>query len=167
MAFLNNRLDFDVSFYRTNTTQQLLTLPLPQESGVSSQQINAGNLQNTGIEVILNAIPVKSNNFRWDTTLTFSKNKDKLLDLYPGVEEYVLQWGMGRDVKSIAIPGQQYGLIQTKYAYARYQALDANGNKIDDPRNGMKVLKPTGYYLRSDSYQNQGYVTVGKLTQIS
>ncbi|MCT4215096.1 SusC/RagA family TonB-linked outer membrane protein [Elizabethkingia anophelis] len=164
MAFLNNRLDFDVSFYRTNTTQQLLTLPLPQESGVSSQQINAGNLQNTGIEVILNAIPVKSNNFRWDTTLTFSKNKDKLLDLYPGVEEYVLQWGMGRDVKSIAIPGQQYGLIQTKYAYARYQALDANGNKIDDPRNGMKVLKPTGYYLRSDSYQNQGYVTVGKLT---
>ena len=48
--------------------------------------------------------------------------------------------------------------------YARYQALDANGNKIDDPRNGMKVLKPTGYYLRSDSYQNQGYVTVGKLT---
>ena len=73
MAFLNNRLDFDVSFYRTNTTQQLLTLPLPQESGVSSQQINAGNLQNTGIEVILNAVPVKSNNFRWDTTLTFSK----------------------------------------------------------------------------------------------
>jgi len=114
MAFLNNRLDFDVSFYRTNTTQQLLTLPLPQESGVSSQQINAGNLQNTGIEVILNAIPVKSNNFRWDTTLTFSKNKDKLLDLYPGVEEYVLQWGMGRDVKSIAIPGQQYGLIRTR-----------------------------------------------------
>lgn len=164
MAFLNNRLDFDVSFYKTNTTNQLLTLSLPQESGVSSQQINAGNLQNQGIEVVVNAVPIKSNNFRWDTTLTFSKNKDKLIDLYPGVNEYVLDWGMGRDVKSVAIPGQQYGQIQTNYAYARYQALDANGNKIDDPRNGMKVLKPSGYYLRSNSYQNQGYVTVGNLT---
>lgn len=164
MAFFNNRLDFDVSFYRTNTTNQLLTLSLPPESGVSQQQINAGNLQNQGIEVIVNAIPVKSSNFTWNTTFTFSQNRDKILELYPGVTEYVLNWGMGTDVKSIAIPGQQYGLIQTKYAYARYQALDANGNKIDDPRNGMKVLKSDGSYLRSDSYQNQGYTTVGKLT---
>ncbi|SDQ68520.1 iron complex outermembrane recepter protein [Chryseobacterium soldanellicola] len=164
MAFLNNRLDFDVSVYRTNTTNQVLTLPLPQESGEESMQINAGNLQNTGIEIILNAVPIKSNNFKWDTSLTFAKNQDKILELAPGVEEYVLQWAMGRDVKSIAVPGQEYGLIQTNYAFATYQALDANGNKIDDPRNGMRVLKPGGTYMRSDSYQNQGYVTVGKLT---
>ncbi|AZA82042.1 SusC/RagA family TonB-linked outer membrane protein [Chryseobacterium lactis] len=164
MAFFNNRLDFDVSFYKTNTTNQLLTLSLPQESGISQQQINAGNLQNQGIEIIVNAVPVKSSDFRWNTTWTFSQNRDKILELYPGVTEYVINWGMGNDVKSIAIPGQQYGLIQTKYAYARYQAYDANGNKIDDPRNGMKVLKPNGTYLRSDSYQNQGYTTVGKST---
>jgi iron complex outermembrane receptor protein len=137
---------------------------MPKESGVESRQINAGNLQNTGIEVILNAVPVKSNNFKWDTTLTFAKNQDKIIELAPGVEEYVLQWAMGRDVKSIAITGQEYGLIQTNYAFATYQALDANGNKIDDPRNGMRVLKPGGTYMRSNSYQNQGYVTVGKLT---
>lgn len=164
MAFLNNRLDFDVSVYKTNTTNQLLTLPMPQESGVDSQQINAGNLQNKGIEIIVNAVPLKSNDFKWDTSLTFAKNQDKIIELAPGVEEYVLQWAMGRDVKSIAIPGQEYGLIQTNYAFATYQALDANGNKIDDPRNGMRVLKPNGTYLRSNSYQNQGYVTVGKLT---
>lgn len=164
MAFFNNRLDFDVSYYKTNTTNQLLTLSLPQESGLSQQQINAGNLQNQGIEVVVNAIPIKSSNFRWNTTVTFSQNRDKLIELYPGVTEYVLNWAMGTDVKSIAIPGEQYGLIQTKYAYARYQALDANGNKIDDPRNGMKVLKADGSYLRSDSYQNQEYITVGKLT---
>ncbi|WP_449401272.1 SusC/RagA family TonB-linked outer membrane protein [Chryseobacterium wanjuense] len=99
MAFLNNRLDFDVSVYRTNTTNQLLTLPMPQESGVESQQINAGNLQNTGIEIILNAVPLKSNDFKWDTSLTFAKNQDKIVELAPGVEEYVLQWAMGRDVK--------------------------------------------------------------------
>ncbi len=164
MAFFNNRLDFDVSLYKTNTTNQLLTLTLPQESGVESQQINAGNLQNKGIEVIVNATPIKSKDFRWDTTLTFSKNQDKVIELYPGVEEYVLQWAMGRDVKSIAIAGSQYGLIQTNYAYARYQALDANGNKIDDARNGMKVLRAGGYYQRSNGYQNQGYTTVGHLT---
>lgn len=164
MAFLNNRLDFDVSVYRTNTTNQLLTLPMPLESGVESKQINAGNLQNTGIEIILNAVPIQANNFKWDTTLTFSKNQDKILELAPGVEEYVLQWAMGRDVKSLTIPGQEYGLIQTNYAFATYQALDANGNKINDSRNGMKVLNPGGSYMRSNAYQNQGYVTVGKLT---
>ncbi|MCT3650068.1 SusC/RagA family TonB-linked outer membrane protein [Elizabethkingia anophelis] len=165
MAFFNNRLDFDVSVYRTNTTNQLLTLSLPQESGVSSQQINAGNLRNQGIEVIVNAVPIKAKNFRWDTTLTFSKNQDKLLELYPGVNEYVLNWAMGRDVKSIAIPGQQYGVIQTKYGYARYQALETDGSENYRPEsNGKKVLNASGYYVRSDSYQNQGYVNVGKLT---
>ncbi|CAH0297019.1 SusC/RagA family TonB-linked outer membrane protein [Chryseobacterium sp. Bi04] len=159
MAFLNNRLDFDVSFYKTNTTNQLLTLTLPQESGVKEQQINAGNLQNQGIEVIVNAVPVKSTNFRWNTTFTFSQNRDKLIELYPGVSVYVLNLGMGDDVRSVAIAGQQYGLIQTRYAYARYQTQDAN-----DPRNGMKVLNSNGYYLRSNSYQNQNDVTVGKLT---
>ncbi|KUG13430.1 SusC/RagA family TonB-linked outer membrane protein [Elizabethkingia sp. HvH-WGS333] len=163
MSFLKSRLDLDVSYYKNNTTNQILSLPIPIESGVQSQQINAGNIQNEGIEITLNTTPIKTENFKWNSTINFSKNKDKIISLTPGVEEYILEWAFGRDIRSIAIPGSEYGLIQTKYGFARYQALDNNGNKIDDPKNGMKVLKPNGQYMRSDSYQNQSYVNVGKM----
>lgn len=163
LSFLKSRLDLDVSVYKNNTTNQVLALPLPIESGVKEQQINAGNIENKGIEISLNTVPIKTENFRWNSTINFSKNKDKIVSLTPGVEEYILEWAFGRDIRSVAIPGSEYGLLQTKYGFARYQALDSNGNKIDDSRNGMKVLNASGQYMRSDSYQNQGYVNVGKM----
>ncbi|MCT3764429.1 SusC/RagA family TonB-linked outer membrane protein [Elizabethkingia anophelis] len=163
LSFLKSRIDLDISVYKNNTTNQVLELPIPIESGVQWQQINAGNIENIGVEISLNTVPVKTENFRWNSTINFSKNKDKIVSLTPGVEEYILEWAFGRDIRSVAIPGSEYGLLQTKYGFARYQALDDKGNKIDDSRNGMKVLNASGQYIRSDSYQNQGYVNVGKM----
>lgn len=163
LAFLKNRIELDATVYQNNTTNQILSLATPVESGVASQQINAGEIRNRGIELALSGKPIYNDRFKWNSTITFSKNVDKVLSLAPGVQEFNLEGAMGTDVRSVAIPGQEYGIIMTKYGYARYQALDANGNKINDPKNGMPVLNSSGFYVRSDSYQNQGYVRVGKI----
>lgn len=49
----------DISVYKNNTTNQVLELPIPIESGVQWQQINAGNIENKGVEISLNTVPVK------------------------------------------------------------------------------------------------------------
>jgi len=165
LKFLNNRIGLDATYYKSSTFNQILSLPVPIESGANSKKINSGEITNEGIELALSATPVKTRNFEWNTTLIYSKNRNKIVELAPGVSQYDLAWGMGSDVKVVAIPGGNYGDIQTKYAFARYQATDAAGNKIDDPNNGQKVLKygaADGSYVRSADY-GQGYVSVGNM----
>lgn len=162
VRFFNDRLGLDVAYYKNNTNNQIMTLAVPQESGATSKIINAGNIQNQGIEVLLRGTPVKTNDFTWDATLAFTRNRNKIIELADGVPQYVLEWGMGNDVQTVAEVGSAYGEIKTKYAYARYQQKDANGNAVSHPSNGQKVLKADGYYMRSEA-MGQGYLPVGNM----
>ncbi|GAB2663801.1 SusC/RagA family TonB-linked outer membrane protein [Flavihumibacter cheonanensis] len=149
LRFLNNRLGLDVAWYKKNSYNQLLPLALPSESGVGSQLVNAGNIQNQGIEILLTANPVKTKNFNWDMTVNFTRNRNKIIELAPGVTSFDLELAFGADMASVARPGKEYGTIITNYGYASYQAKDGSGNNISDPRNGLKVLKANGSYYRS------------------
>lgn len=169
MQFLQNRIGFDVSYYKDNTKNQVLSLQVAQETGVANRTINAGNIQNAGVELLITAKPVESRNFTWSLSVNYTHNENKIISLAPGVNLYVLEYGQGVDVESVAIPGQEYGTIYTKYDYAKYQALDDKGNPVADPNNGKKVLYPTTDYLgnpaarfrRTNDYQGQGYVKIG------
>jgi len=164
LSMFDNKVNFNFSYYKSNTLNQILSLPVPSESGVSSQLVNAGDLQNSGIEIDLNYTPIKSDDFYWNLGVNFSKNKNEVVKLIDGVDIKVLEWGLGTDLRTVARAGQEYGVIETKYAYAAYQALDGSGNHIDHPNNGQKVIDGTGYYVRSSNYQGQGYLPVGNLS---
>jgi len=157
VRFLNNRLGLDVSVYKKNAFNEILELNLPPASGVTSRLINAGNIQNKGIEILLNAQPIKNKNLNWNTTFNFSRNWNKIIELIPGQDSKELELAFGADVKSVALVGGEYGTIQTSYAFAYYQKKDANGNPISHPSNGQKVIGGVGganglTYLRSGTY---------------
>jgi iron complex outermembrane receptor protein len=164
LRFLNDRIGLDIAFYKKNTYNQILALQVPRESGVERQLINAGNIQNQGIEILLNASPVKTNNLEWNTTLNFSKNRNKVIELAPGVTAVDLSYAFGADMASVAIAGEEYGAIYTGYGYATYQAKDASGNNIDDPKNGEKLLKANGSYWRSADI-GQGNKNLGSMME--
>src|SRR5690606_25970858 len=82
MKFFENRLGFDLTLYKSNTVNQLLFLGLPMASGYSRQYINAGNIENKGIEVQLTGTPIKHQHFTWETTLNFSSNTNKIVELH-------------------------------------------------------------------------------------
>lgn len=117
VRFFNNRLGFDVAWYKTNVKNQILQLAVPLESGVKSRYINAGNMQNTGIEVAINATPIQKKDFTWDVTLNGSHNKNKIVKLIDGVKEVQLEEDQG--VRVIATAGQAYGVLATNYGYTR------------------------------------------------
>lgn len=86
--FFNQRLDLDVTLYKTNTKNQLLTLPTPPGAKYKFELVNAGNIENKGIEVILGATPVISSYFRWRTSLNYSINKNKIVEVHPTLNTY-------------------------------------------------------------------------------
>jgi iron complex outermembrane receptor protein len=140
IRFLNNRIGIDIAYYKKNTFNQIIPLNTPVESGVSARLINAGNIQNQGLEVLLTATPVKTKDFTWNATINYTRNRNKIISLAPGVNSYQLELAFGADVVAQAIPGSTYGTVVTGSGFATYQAKDADGKPIASPSNGKRVI---------------------------
>ena len=116
LKFFNNRLGFDVAWYKTNAKRQLMNIPLNNLSGYDNMKVNAGNIQNTGIEIMLNARPIETAQFSWDTQLNFSQNKSKIIELLPGKPGMQYALGGSDALQVYAVAGGAYGEIWgTKY----------------------------------------------------
>ena len=136
MKFFNNRAGFDFAVYKTNSKDQIMPVTLSQTTGYNFMMVNAGEIENKGIELSLNLVPVQTASFRWDIDINFAKNTNKVLSLYPGIDNLLLGSFQG-GVTLNAYIGQAYGVLKgTDYTY------DANGNKIIDS-DGLPVTSST------------------------
>lgn len=136
VRFFNNRLGFDFTWYKSNATRQLINLPMDPLSGFSSKKINAGNIQNKGIELTVNASiiePVKQG-FGWDMQLNYSKNNNTIEELYDDIDVYAL--GGFDNLQILANVGGEYGEIWGT-TYKRVE--DANS-----PYFGKMILTADG-----------------------
>jgi TonB-linked SusC/RagA family outer membrane protein len=86
-----NRVGLEFTYYKTNSKNQLISVATPPASGYSSKFINAGNVQNSGVEVTLNVTPIKTQDFTWLATVNYAKNKNKVLSVSPNSPELVLR----------------------------------------------------------------------------
>ena len=121
--FFNNRLGFDISYYDARNVDQIINVAVPSASGYTAVTINAGEIQNTGIEIIMNATPIKTNNFTWNVDLNYAKNNNIVNELYADLETYRMSSMWASSIE--ARPGQSYGtIIGTK------MRRDANGNLL-------------------------------------
>ena len=139
--FFDNRLGLDVTFYRTNSVNQLLSLPLAPASGFSNQYINAGDIQNSGVELTLTGSPVKKDDFSWDITLNYARNVNTIVSLHPDIKQTFLSSGYGRTAGVLVKEGGAYGDL---YADGWAQAPD--GKFIMDA-SGKPVLTATQEFL--------------------
>ncbi|MEZ7514098.1 SusC/RagA family TonB-linked outer membrane protein [Flavobacterium frigidarium] len=81
----NNRVNFDATVYRTLTKNQIISVPLDITTGYSSGVLNSGVVRNQGVELTMTGKIIKANNFSWSSTLTWSKNWNKVLELADGI----------------------------------------------------------------------------------
>lgn len=144
MRFFNNRLGFDFTWYKTNTKNQILSLDLPRETGMVKRWINAGNIQNSGIELALNFTPIQTKDWNWDVNFNITHNKNKIIELIEGLDKYKIEGG-GMDLAAYATVGGAYGDIYTAYTFARNEA-------------GEKLLGPSGNWLRSGKEEKVGSI---------
>lgn len=136
LKFFNNRLGVDFAWYKTNAKRQLMNIPMNNLSGYESMKINAGNIQSTGIELMLNARPVETSDFSWDTQLNISKNNSKIIELLPGQPGMRYSLGGSDALQIYAVAGGVYGEIWgTKY------------QRVEDPNSpyyGQLLLSDSG-----------------------
>ena len=134
-GMFNNRLNFEFTYYQTKATSQILNSSLAPSSGATQVTFNTGELQNSGIEFVIHATAVHTNNFNWDITLNAAHNVNKVISLAPGIDEYPLQdlWGTN-GVQMKVKAGQEYGTIYG------YDYTYMNGKKVV-----QKVLDQTDH----------------------
>lgn len=91
--FFNKRVTLDASYYITNSKNQIVGLDISQSTGSRSNVINAGKIQNKGIEIGLGITPVRTKNISWTINANFTKNEGIVKELTPGINNYVIAQG--------------------------------------------------------------------------
>ena len=136
LKFFNNRFGIDFAWYKTNAKRQLMNIPMNNLSGYESMKINAGNIQNTGVELMLNARPVETKDFSWDTQLNISRNKSKIIELLPGQPGMRYSLGGSDALQIYAVAGGVYGEIWG----TKYQRVE----DVNSPYYGQLLLSDSG-----------------------
>ncbi len=123
IKFFQNRIGLDVTYYHTNTKNQILNIPLSITSGYNSRAINAGEIKNYGVEIMLNVIPVKlDNGFQWNLDVNFSSNRSEVVSLSDGLTNFVMA---SRRVSIEARVGERMGDMYG-IGFARVQNTDSD-----------------------------------------
>jgi TonB-linked SusC/RagA family outer membrane protein len=112
IRFFQNRVGLDMTWYKSNSKNQLLTAPMPVPSGYYDQFINAGNIQNSGIEATLNLRPVDGK-FTWDIAFNFAQNNSLVKELSEGLTEYTIR-GRATLTTVKVVVGSEFGDVFTK-----------------------------------------------------
>ena len=81
-GFFRNRISGSVELYNRKTVDLILNQKIPTSSGFSQVVANVGQIENKGVEILLNTVNVTTSNFTWNTSITFTKNNNQILALY-------------------------------------------------------------------------------------
>ena len=148
-GFLKNRITGSVEVYKKLTSDVLLTQPLQNTTGFTGIAANVGKIQNKGIELTLNVMPVKAKQageFEWNVNFVFAYNKQEVKELYDGLK--ILPGAVAASNGNLAVP--------------------AGGIQVGQPVNVLFTAKyagvnpATGRALFYDSLGNYTYSTVAR-----
>ncbi|MFA6335558.1 MAG: TonB-dependent receptor [Bacteroidales bacterium] len=153
-----NRLGFDVAVYNSSTTNQIIDVDVDPIVGASLMKVNAGEINNKGIEVAINATPIKTKNFTWNISANWSKNWNKLVKLNDNRDVTTpLETDMGTTIGGrlhvYSYVGKEmnqlYGISLKKAPEGSYYT-DSEGNQVDcsgklllDSKTGLPTLNST------------------------
>lgn len=145
MRFLDNRVGFDVAYYKSNSINQIINVPISTSTGYSSKLMNAGEIENKGFEIGVNLVPIRMEDFTWNMDVNFTKAKNKVIEL--PADTKTIQLGSFQGGLTIqATKGQPYGVL-----YGTDYIFDDNGNKTINPNTGYYMQTPTSNNVIGDT----------------
>ncbi|MGQ7871338.1 SusC/RagA family TonB-linked outer membrane protein [Sunxiuqinia sp. sy24] len=137
------RVNLDMAFYKSNTYNQIIpSQPLSATTGYYSMNLNGGNIQNKGVELLLDTYPVRTGNFEWNSALTFAKNKSLVIELPNG----------GQPIQ-VAAESFARNVIKEGKSYLTIQGRDYLKNN-----EGLVVVDANGIPMRTEEYVDLGEV---------
>ena len=144
VSFLDNRLGFDFTYYKVQNKNQILDASTSVMSGYTSATINAGNVENKGLEIGLYAVPVKTSDLTWNVNLNFTRERSQLKELTEGIDQF--QFWESTSVYSWTKVGDYIGDIYgrdmlrvTEGEYKGWALLDSNGKLQRNDSDAEKI----------------------------
>lgn len=165
LRFFQNRLGIDFTWYRQNATNQLINLPMDPLSGFEFRKINAGDIQNEGIEIMAHGrILQNPTGFNWNTQINFSRNRNTIVNLYGDIEKYFL--GGYDHLRIEAVVGGGYGDIygsafrrvtdETSPHFGRLLLTSGGLPQTDPDRQLLGNQNPSGLLGITNSFSYRG-----------
>ena len=151
MKFFHNRLSLDVTYYNQTSRDQIINLASSSTSGYQYRLINAGEIQNKGIEVALNGRALQIKDFAWDFGINFSKNSNKVKSLTEGMDYFEIEKAMWCNVSVGAEVGKNFGSI-----IGPDFKRNANGDILINPETGLPLYDETTHTLGNASWDWTG-----------
>ncbi|MBT1704615.1 SusC/RagA family TonB-linked outer membrane protein [Chryseosolibacter indicus] len=147
VRFFDNRIGLDVTYYRNLSENQIIRVPLSNTTGFSSRVINAGLIENKGVEIMLNLVPVKSNSFEWNVDVNFSQNRSRVKELYKDPES-------GQEIKNYVI-ADSYVTVEARVGERMGDMYGIGYQRVSqDPAS--PYYDPTGQYVGQIVYNSEG-----------
>ena len=141
--FFDSRLHIDFTYYQTHTKNQFFKLPAKDGDEYAYRYVNAGNIQNTGVELMIEGTPVEIKNFSWKTGINYAFNKNKVVRLH--AELPVFQYGPYGFSSSYAMKLKKGGSFGDIYGKAFKR--DTDGKilyETDGERQGLPMIEGDG-----------------------
>jgi len=139
LGLFKSRVSVDFSYYKNESKNQILTVPVPASTGYTGLVSNLGTITNKGIELGLRGTPVKTNNLTWELYGTFTKNKNTV----KGLSQQVVLGGFS-GMSIVAANGLPYGQF-----FGRANQTDSLGRTIVSATTGIPLLTPSAVFLGS------------------
>ena len=151
MSFFKGRLGFDFSYYYSLSKDQIVRAQITSATGYVTTSINAGNIRNRGVELVINGKPVDGKDFKWGVNLNLSANRNKILYL-PTDIIYGAARGYGNaGVTMKLVQGESFGNIYGSY-FNRYSGgQPQDGNFLD--KNLPLLIGADGFPIISGGAQ--------------
>jgi TonB-linked SusC/RagA family outer membrane protein len=147
VRFLENRIGLDLTYYRTRSENQILNVPLTITSGYSARVINAGLIENKGIEVMLNLIPVQTQAFEWSMNINFSRNRSTVLELYKDAES-------GQEIRNYVMASREL-TVEARVGERMGDMYGIGYQRVSSDPNSQ-YYDPSGQYVGEIIYNAQG-----------
>lgn len=155
LSFLKDRLGLSFTWYHSVSKDQILAVQTASSTGFTSITLNAGAIQNKGVELSANATPVKTSDFSWDIAVNFSANRNKVLSIYHGLQSLVIgsEFGYGGSSPTFKyVVGQPVSDIFGTY-YERYYGSGKTGDSLFTDKSKPMIIGSNGFPVRAPQSQ--------------
>ncbi len=147
MAFLKNRLGFDVTYYNARSFNQILPVSVSRATGFNQKYVNSGTVENKGVELSLRGTPVKTTDFSWDVVVNWTRNRNKVVELFDDgngnkIDNITLNSYQGGVTINAAL-GQPFGVIKGK----DFTYYGDDKNEVRDP--SKRIVGANGRYVQT------------------
>ena len=145
LGFFKSRANFSGTYYYSKTTQAIFTVPYTYTTGFASKLLNAGEITNHGFELSLNTTPVRTRTFNWDLNFNWSNNRNKVTQLYNGVEKILIAGFVNGEIDAFADKpfGQIYGSVYVRANSSETNKTPTSGELlINDDKSSAGYGKP-------------------------